>query len=75
MYGENLRDQRARLVMRRRDAERVLAGYGVAQEEDEDEDEDRKMRERTMKEIARVWGEMENQLEGVRRDIGRLSGQ
>ena len=73
IYGENLRDGRARLGMRGRDAERVLRGYGVGWEEDDDEEG--KQQERTMKEIARVWAEMESQVEGVRRDIERLTGK
>lgn len=73
IYGENLRDGRARLGMRKRDAERVLRGYGVGWEEDNDEEG--RSQERTMKEIAKVWDEMEREVEGVRRDIERLRGR
>ena len=74
VYGEHLRDGRARLGMRGRDAQRVLRGYGVVQR-GEEQDEEEMIKERTMKEIARVWGEMETQVEGVRRDIERLRGR
>lgn len=74
IYGENLRDGRARLGMRRRDAERVLRGYGVYAEREE-QDEEGAQQERTMREIAKVWGEMEREVEVVRRDIERLRGR
>lgn len=64
-YKEHLRDGRARLGMRERDAEAVLGGYGVGREEG---------KERVLREMARVWGEMEREGEEVRRDIERLRG-
>lgn len=75
LYGENLRDGRARLGMRERDARRVLRGYGVGWEEDGEDNGEGRVQERTMREIARVWGEMEGQVEMVRRDIERLGGR
>lgn len=73
-YGEHLRDGRARLSMRGRDAKGVLEGYGVRDDDDE-EDADGGRKERTMREIAKVWGEMESQVEAVRKDIDRLNGR
>lgn len=66
-YAEHLRDGRARLGMRGRDAEAVLRGYGVGREDGG--------KERVMREIARVWGEMEREGVEVRRDIERLRGR
>lgn len=64
-YGEHLRDGRVRMEGRRGGAERELARYGVGRDGG---------KERVMREIARVWGEMEGEVEEVRGDIGRLRG-
>jgi len=63
-YKEHLRDGRARLRQRQKDAERELERYGVGREG----------KEKVMKEIARVYGEMVRQIKEVKRDIGRLKG-
>ncbi|KAH8687341.1 hypothetical protein BGZ60DRAFT_465706 [Tricladium varicosporioides] len=65
-YMENLRDGRERLGERKREAERVLWGYGVGREEKE--------KERVMKEIARVYGELQKEIRDVGRDVERLDG-
>lgn len=66
-YMRNLRDGRERLRERRGDAERVLWGYGVGREEGE--------KEKVMKEIARVYGELTRELREVGRDVERLEGK
>lgn len=70
-YGEHLRDGRARLGMRKRDAEAELARYGVGRKE---RDGEAVGKEKVMKEIAKVWGEMEREMEEIRKDIERLRG-
>lgn len=65
VYGEHLRDGRVRMEGRRGGAERELGRYGVGRDGG---------KERVMREIARVWGEMEGEMEEVRGDIGRLRG-
>ena len=66
-YMRNLRDGRERLRERRGDAERVLWGYGVGREEGE--------KEKVMREIARVYGELMRELREVGRDVERLEGK
>ena len=63
-YKEHLRDGRARLRQRQKDAERELERYGVGREG----------KEKVMREIARVYGEMGRQIREVRRDVERLKG-
>jgi hypothetical protein len=63
-YKAHLRDGRARLRQRQRDAERELERYGVGREG----------KEKVMREIARVYGEMGRQIREVRRDVERLKG-
>ncbi|KAH6682744.1 hypothetical protein B0J14DRAFT_574271 [Halenospora varia] len=65
-YKENLRDGRERLGERKREAEKVLWGYGVGREDDE--------KERVMREIARVYGELQKEIRDVGRDVERLDG-
>lgn len=61
VYREHLRDGRVRMESRKGGAERELGRYGVGRE-----------KERVMREVARVWGEMEGEMEEVRGDIERL---
>ncbi len=61
-YAEHLRDSRSRLRQRQKDAEKELARYGVGREG----------KEKVMREIARVYGEMGRQIQEVKRDIERL---
>lgn len=68
-YEEHLRVGRARLRERKSEAEKELARYGVGREGDGG------MKEKTMKEIARVFGEMGSQIEEVKRDVERLKGR
>jgi hypothetical protein len=63
-YKEHLRDGRARLRQRQKDAEWELVRYGVGREG----------KEKVMKEIARVYGEMGRQIREVKRDVERLKG-
>ncbi|KAG9233840.1 hypothetical protein BJ875DRAFT_425122 [Amylocarpus encephaloides] len=66
-YFENLRDGRERLKERKRDAERVLWGYGVGREEGE--------KEKVMREVARVYGELMREMRDVEKDVDRLRGR
>ena len=66
-YMRNLRDGRERLRERKGDAERVLWGYGVGREEGE--------KEKVMREIARVYGELRRELREVGKDVERLQGR
>lgn len=66
-YVEALRDGRERLKERERGAERALWGYGVGREDGGE-------KERIMKEVARVYGELGKEVEDVRRDVERLRG-
>ena len=70
-YMAHLRDAGMRLEERRRGAERVLWGYGVGREEGEEA----RKKERTMREIARVYAEMVREVGEVRRDVERLKGR
>jgi len=69
-YRHELRGGRERLKERRGEAERRLWGYGVGRKGEGGEE-----KERTMKEIARVYGEMVGEIEDVKRDVGRLRGK
>jgi hypothetical protein len=70
-YVRHLRDGRERLRERRKGAERVLWGYGVGRTEVEGGGE----KEKVMREIARVYGEMVKELGDVGRDVERLKGR
>lgn len=67
-YMKELRDGIERLRERRRDAERTLWGYGVGRKQGEGGEE----KERTMKEIARVYGELIKEVKEVGKDVERL---
>lgn len=67
-YARHLKDGRARLGENIRSLEGELRAYGVGTEAD-DEDTGK---ERTMKEMARVYRDMERQIEEVRTDLERL---
>ncbi|PMD22650.1 hypothetical protein NA56DRAFT_702437 [Hyaloscypha hepaticicola] len=69
-YVRHLRDGRERLRERRKEAERVLWGYGVGRMEEGGGE-----KEKVMKEIARVYGEMVMELKEVGRDVERLKGR
>jgi hypothetical protein len=70
-YVRNLRDGRERLRERKKGAERVLWGYGVGRTEEEGGAE----KEKVMREIARVYGEMVRELREVGRDVEKLKGR
>ena len=67
-YVRTLRDGRERLKERKGQAERVLWGYGVGREGSGE-------KERTMREIARVYRELQKEIREVGRDVGRLKGR
>lgn len=66
-YMENLRDGQERLGERERGAKRELWGYGVGREDGE--------KEKVMKEIARVYGELAKESREVTIDVERLKGK
>jgi hypothetical protein len=70
-YMQNLRDGKERLRERKGDAERVLWGYGVGRKEGEGGVE----KEKVMREIARVYGELRRELGEVGKDVERLKGR
>jgi hypothetical protein len=70
-YVRNLRDGRERLREKKKEAERVLWGYGVGRTEEEGGPE----KEKVMKEIARVYGALVKELSEVGRDVERLKGR
>lgn len=70
-YIRHLRDGRERLRERKKSAERVLWGYGVGRKEEEGGAE----KEKVMREIARVYGEMRREVREVGRDVERLKGR
>ncbi|CZS90526.1 uncharacterized protein RAG0_01578 [Rhynchosporium agropyri] len=67
-YVGELRGGRERGRERRTQAERVLWGYGVGRE-------DRGEKERVMREIAKVYGELVREVEEVGQDVERLRGR
>lgn len=69
-YMENLRDGKERLKDRKRGAERELWGYGVGRRQEEGGRE----KERVMREIARVYGELLKEVEETGKDVKRLRG-
>lgn len=70
-YLHNLKDGTERLKERRRDLERELWGYGVGREEGQGHEG----KERTMKEIVRVYGKLLRDVTEVRKDVKRLTGR
>ncbi|KAI2468841.1 hypothetical protein F4781DRAFT_247676 [Annulohypoxylon bovei var. microspora] len=68
-YRRHLGDARMRLTDAIRVHEAELEDYGVAVAEGDEGDENK---ERTMREMARVWREMESRLHEVRGDLDRL---
>lgn len=72
-YVRHLRDGRERLRERRKGAERVLWGYGVGREEEGDGAG--KGKERVMREVAKVYGELMREVGEVGRDVERLRGR
>ena len=70
-YVRSLRDGRERLRERKKGAERVLWGYGVGRTDEEGGLE----KEKVMREIARVYGELVKEGAEVRRDVERLKGR
>jgi len=67
-YVRHLRDGCLRLKERREGAERVLWGYGVGRGEEGG-------KERVMREVARVYGELMKEVGEVGRDVERLRGR
>lgn len=67
-YVRNLKDGTERLRERKKGAERVLWGYGVGRTEEEGGGE----KEKVMKEIARVYGELAKEIAEVGRDVEKL---
>ncbi|KAI9739489.1 MAG: hypothetical protein M1818_005177 [Claussenomyces sp. TS43310] len=67
VYAEHLRDGRARLNQREKEARRELERYGVGRDDNRNKD-------KIMHEVARVYGEMGREVEGVREDLERLKG-
>ena len=66
-YMRNLRDGQERLKERERDAKRVLWGYGVGRAVGGGEE-----KEKIMKEIAKVYGNLVHEVTEVGRDVERL---
>ncbi|KAH7407349.1 hypothetical protein BKA64DRAFT_705757 [Cadophora sp. MPI-SDFR-AT-0126] len=69
-YVRELRVGRERGRERRAQAERVLWGYGVGRGEGEGGE-----KEKVLREIARVYGELMREIESVGRDVERLRGR
>jgi hypothetical protein len=67
-YVREMRDGRERLGERKRGAERTLWGYGVGREDSGE-------KEKVMREIARVYGELCREVREVGRDVERLRGR
>lgn len=74
-YLGHLRDAGERLGERGRGLERELWGYGVGREREEGGDGNREgEKEKVMREVARVYGEMRRELGEVSTDVERLRG-
>jgi hypothetical protein len=79
-YAAHLRDARARAREEIGGLEEELGRYGVVVDRDRDGDSDgtrgrergNEAKERTMREMARVYRDMERQIEEVRADLERL---
>jgi hypothetical protein len=67
-YMQNLKDGQERLGEKERGARRELWGYGIGRDDGGD-------KEKVMKEIARVYGELLRECREVGRDVERLKGQ
>lgn len=70
-YVRELRSGRERGRERKREAERVLWGYGVGRREGEGGEE----KEKVLREVARVYGELVREVEEVGRDVKKLRGR
>jgi hypothetical protein len=73
-YADHLRDSRLRLSEGIRGLKRELEAYGMGSGEglDEEDEASRAGKQRTMKEMARVYRDMERQVAEVRADLERL---
>ncbi|KAI1495981.1 hypothetical protein F5X99DRAFT_401830 [Biscogniauxia marginata] len=75
-YRRHLRDARRRLADSVKTREVELRDYGVVRsgsdQVEDDDDGGNKTKERTMREMARVWREMDTRLREVRGDLDRL---
>lgn len=67
-YAQHLRVEKERINERTREAERILWGYGVGRDDGGE-------KEKVMREIARMYGIMKDEIESVERDVGRLRGK
>jgi hypothetical protein len=67
-YARHLRDGKARLGEAIRGLSAELKAYGVGVEGSEGD----KGKERTMREMARVYRDMEKQIEDIKADLARL---
>lgn len=70
VYGRCLGDGRVRFRERKEQAERVLWGYGVGREEGGNGG-----KEKVMREVGRVYGELMGEVREVGRDVERLRGR
>jgi hypothetical protein len=68
-YVRNLRNARDRLGEREREAKKLLWGYGVGREDGDSE------KEKVMREIAKVYGELVREVREVGRDVAKLKGK
>jgi hypothetical protein len=66
-YWRTLKDGMERLRERKDTAERILWGYGVGREDRD--------KEKVMREIARVYKELQKEIAEVTRDVERLRGR
>ena len=69
-YVLHLKDGRSRLRQKGKDLKIELRGYGIGKEGNGDA-----RKEKVMRELARIYGELSQQLEDVRKDIERLRGR
>ena len=67
-YMRGLKDARERARDRRKHAEKILWGYGVGRQDGGE-------KEKLMKEIARVYGEMMSEVKDVKKDVDKLRGK
>ncbi|KAK8107047.1 uncharacterized protein PG998_009060 [Apiospora kogelbergensis] len=77
-YRRHLRDQQMRLEDASRVRERELEDYGVVsrssgnESDDDDDENEMSVKERRMREMARIWREMEGRLAEIQADLDRL---